>query len=315
MKQNQMKQIGMWILIVIGTLIVISIAMAIANGLKKPQELVYNVSTIKLAKQKVPHILTVQGILEGDPQVKAYPQVSGKFARNAVAEGTSVNKEDVIVYIDRDMVGYKYELAPVKAPVTGIVTKLYYTDKGDAVNPDIPVAEVANEDNVKVVFNLGQDDLLKLYKGQPAQIFFIDDPAISIDGEVFSVPPVVDTDIMAGTVVVKAQNKARTMKIGMSVNVEILTEEKESYMVPEKTVLLGEDNSYIYVNHGGKAAQVKVITGYKKEDLIEITGPFADGDEVVTDGNFKLFDGAKINTATAKAIPAEATAAPVKSGK
>jgi multidrug efflux pump subunit AcrA (membrane-fusion protein) len=135
-----------------------------------------------------------------------------------------------------------------------------------------------------------------VHKGQKASIFYTNDQAFSVDGGVYSVPPVIDTDIMAGTVVVKAPNKAKTMKIGMSVNVEILTEEKESYMVPEKSVLLGESESYVYVDKAGKAAQVKVVTGYRMNDMIEINGPLADGDEVVTDGNFRLYDGAAVST-------------------
>jgi multidrug efflux pump subunit AcrA (membrane-fusion protein) len=296
MKKETAKQIGKWMLIALCILVFLGLVIAISKMLKKSEPVVYNINSVKLAKQKVRHILKVQGILEGDPQVKVYPQVPGKFARNAVAEGAAVNKNDVVVYIDRDMVGYQYELAPVKAPISGVVTKLYYIDKGDAVNPQMPVAEVANEDNVKVVFNLGQDDLLKAHKGQKASIYYINDPAISTEGEVFSVPPVIDTDIMAGTIIVKAPNKAKTMKIGMSVNIEILTEEKDSYMVPEKAVLLGESESYIFMNKAGKAVQVKVSTGYRANDMIEINGPFADGDEVVTDGNFRLYDGAAVST-------------------
>jgi HlyD family secretion protein len=195
-------------------------------------------------------------------------------------------------------VGATFELAPVKAPVGGMVTKLYYIDKGDAVSPQLPVAEVANEDNVKVVFNLGQEDLLKVHKGQKATVFFINDQALSVEGAVASVPPVIDTDIMSGTVVVKAANRAKIMKIGMSVNVEVLTEEKDSYMVPEKAVLLGENEAYVYLDKEGKAARTVITTGYRMNDLIEINGPLVDGDEVVTDGNFRLFDGAVVSAGT-----------------
>jgi multidrug efflux pump subunit AcrA (membrane-fusion protein) len=303
MKKQDLKKIAMWVLIVLGALILVRVVIGIATGAKKSKDVVYNINTVKLVKQKVPHILSVQGILEGDPQVKVYPQVPGKFAKNVLAEGAAVNRNDVISYVYRDMVGQTFELAPVKAPISGIVTKLYYIDKGDAVGPQMPVAEVANEDNVKVVFNLGQDDLLKVHKGQKASVFYTNDQAFSVDGEVYSVPPVIDTDIMAGTVVVKAPNKAKTMKIGMSVNVEILTEEKDSYMVPEKAVLLGESESYVFVDKAGKVAQVKVVTGYRMNDMIEINGPLADGDEVVTDGNFRLYDGAAVSTGTEEAKP------------
>src|ERR1035437_2946629 len=298
MNRELVKKILMWVGIAIVAIIVFRIGSSMANSFKKQKPVVFNISDVKLVKQKVPHVLFVQGILEGDPQVKVYPQVPGKFAKNNVVEGQMINRGDIISYIDRDMVGQTFELAPVKAPVSGMVTKLYYIDKGDSVSPQMPVAEVANEDNIKVVFNLGQDDLLKVHKGQSAQIYYVNDSAIALTGTVASVPPVVDKDIMAGTVVVKAPNKGKTLKIGTSVNVDILTEEKESYVVPEKAVLLGVDGAYVYVNKAGKVSQVKVNTGFRINDLIEIDGPLSDNDAVVTDGNFRLFDGASVDNGT-----------------
>ncbi len=298
MNRELAKTILKWAGIALVAFILIRVVISIANGAKKQKDVIFNISDVKLAKQKVPHILSVQGILEGDPQVKVYPQVPGKFSRNNVVEGQMVNRGDIISFIDRDIVGATFELAPVKAPVTGMITKLYYMDKGDSVSPQMPVAEVANEDNIKVVFNLGQDDLLKVHKGQSAQIFFVNDSAISVTATVASVPPVVDKDIMAGTVVVKAANKGKTMKIGMSVNVDVLTEEKEGFVVPEKAVLLGESGAYVYVNKGGKVSQVKVNTGFRINDMIEIDGPLSEGDTVVTDGNFRLFEGASVDNGT-----------------
>ncbi|MEI7541812.1 MAG: efflux RND transporter periplasmic adaptor subunit [bacterium] len=300
MNRNLVKRILILLGIVIAALIIYRIGTSVTNGLKKQKEVVFNISDVKLVKQNVPHVLSVQGILEGDPQVKVYPQVAGKFAKNNTVEGQMVKRGDIIAYIDRDIVGATFELAPVKAPVSGMITKLYYMDKGDTVSPQMPVAEVANENKIKVVFNLGQDDLLKVQKGQSAQIYYANDKTISLNAIVASVPPVVDKDIMAGTVVAKAANKGKILKIGMSVNVDILTENKESYVVPEKAVLLGEDGAYVYVNRNGKASQVKVITGFRINDNIEVDGLLADGDNVITDGNFRLFEGAIVDNGNSK---------------
>ncbi len=294
MQKEKVKKIAKWILIVLVVLILFSILQSIFKGAKKFKENIYNVTAVKIKKYKIPHTLNFQGIIEGDPQVKVYSQVPGKFVKNNVEEGTFVKKEEVIAYIDRDMIGFKYELAPVKAPISGIVTKLYYIDKGDSISPQFPVAEIANDENIKVIVNAGQDDILKIKKGQIANIFYINDPAISMQGEVFSVPPVVDKDIMAGTVVIKAQNKGRTMKIGMSANVEIILEEVESYIIPERAILLGEDYAFVYINKDNKAEMVKVNTGFKYKGYIEISGPFKDGEEVIVDGNFKIYNGANI---------------------
>jgi multidrug efflux pump subunit AcrA (membrane-fusion protein) len=294
MDKKKIKGIGLWTVIVLGILILISVVFSIFKGAKRFKENVYNVTAVKLVKQKVPHILSYQSIIEGDPQIKVYSQVPGKFVKNAVLEGDTINREGIIAYIDRDMVGFKYELAPVKSPISGIVTKLYFMDRGDSVNPQIPVAEVANDENIKVVINVGQGDLLKIKKGQKAVISYTTDSAVMMEGEVVSVPPVIDKDIMAGTIVVKAVNKARTMKIGVSANVDIILEEGESYIVPERAILLAEDYSFVFLNKNGVAKQVKVNQGFKYKNSVEINGEFSDGDEVVVDGNFKIYDGAKI---------------------
>ncbi len=292
-----LKNILIWVLVLVGILIAARIVMKIAKGRKKPAELIYNVGVANITKQPIVRYLSVQGVVEGDPQVKVYPAVAGKFSKNAVAEGAMVKKDDTVVFLDRDMVGYKYELAPVKAPAAGMVTKLYYIDKGDAVNPEMPVAEIANEEKIKVVFNVGQEELIKLKKGQKVKISFIDDDSIFVEGQVFSVPPVINNDIMAGTIVVKAENKAKKMKLGMSVNVNIEINNAEGYKVLEKAVLMGENTTYIYIVEKGLAKQLSVSTGYRENDMIEISGAeLKDGQEVITDGNFRIAEGAVVNT-------------------
>ncbi len=42
------------------------------------------------------------------------------------------------------------------------------------------------------------------------------------------------------------------------------------------------------------ARQVNIQTGYSTNGMVEITGGFSDGDYIITDGNFKLYDGALI---------------------
>lgn len=299
MKNNneRIKKIVVWILIGLAAIAFIRIVIFVAKSVKKPATLIYNVSAVKLARQQVPHYLAMQGVVEGDPQVKAFPQVPGKFYRNAVAEGTMVAKGQDIVMIDRDMVGYQYQLAPVKAPVAGIVTRLYYIDRGDSVSPAMPVAEVANEEAIKVVFNVGQEELVQIAKGQKAKISFIEDPSLFVDGEVFSVPPVINSEIMAGTVVVKADNKDKKLKLGMSVNVDILAGSAENFLVPERAVLMGDDKSYVYINVSNTAKQVNVTTGYRVADSVEIvSADLKEGDEVLIDGAFKLAEGAKVDT-------------------
>jgi multidrug efflux pump subunit AcrA (membrane-fusion protein) len=261
----------------------------------KPKEIVFEVSTEKLKLTDLIEKIKFEGVVEGDPQIKVYSQVPGKFEKNAVAEGDSVKKDDCIAYINRDIVGFDYKLAPVKSPINGIVTKLFFVDKGDAVLPQLPVAEVSNIDNIKVVVTTGERDLNKIKKGLIAKINAEYDESIAVSGNVFSVTPFVNKDTLAGSVIIKAENKEHKLKPGMSVKIEIETEMRKTFFIPEKAILTDEQGQYIFINENGIAKKINVKTGYQENDYMEITGDLKEGTEIVTEGSFKLFEGAKLN--------------------
>ena len=65
---------------------------------------------------------------------------------------------------------------------------------------------------------------------------------------------------------------------------------------------MGENTTYIYLVENGLAKQLFVSTGYRENDMIEISGAeLKDGQEVITDGNFRIAEGAVVNTKTVAA--------------
>ncbi len=297
-KQKNIRNLKLffkWSLILLLIFIILGIAKFIINNKKKPVDLIFNTNSMIVKKEKIPIIFEIQAIVEGDPQVKVYPLVNGKFVKNALPEGAFVNKDDIVAYLDRDLVGSQYELVPVKAQISGYITKLYYNDRGASVSPQSPVAEIGNDAEIKVVFNVGQEDLARIKPGQKAVITSIDNPELSVDAYVYSVPPVIDRDILAGTVVVKAQNKEKKIKLGTTADIKITTAVKETIMIPERAILLGEETSFVFVDKDGYARQVFVKTGYKDGGKIEVISGINPGDKLIVDGNFKLFDGAKLS--------------------
>jgi RND family efflux transporter MFP subunit len=140
----------------------------------------------------------------------------------------------------------------------------------------------------------GEADLIKIKKDMAAEIEPVYDGE-GLTGNVYSVTPYVDRDTMAGTVIVKAENKTRKIKPGMSVKVRIKTAQRKGFMVPESAVLMGEGKTYIFINDNGAAKRIDVQTGYMEGDRTEITGNLAEGTEVITEGNFKLYEGAKVS--------------------
>lgn len=288
-----MKKILFWTLAVFTAVILFRIGYKVVQGFQKTKELAYDVSGAPLKKSKVTQSAHFSGVIEGDPQVKVYPILNGKFERNAVIEGQKVNKGDVIAYINRDQIG-SFELLTVKSPISGMVIKTYFKDRGAAVVPMMPVAEIGNPDSVKIVIPAGGADLVKIKAGQKAVIRLQQGEGIA-EGVVDKVSASVSRDDPAGQLIIKAGNGNGRLIIGFGADAEVITGEAEVFLVPERAVLLGQDRAYIFINNKGSAREIEVTTGNLHGREIEISGPIAEGDEVVIKGAFKLYDGAKIN--------------------
>jgi membrane fusion protein (multidrug efflux system) len=68
-----------------------------------------------------------------------------------------------------------------------------------------------------------------------------------------------------------------------------------AFVVPEKAVLMGPDKTFVFLNNTGTAIELPVLIGYSRDGMVELTGNLKEGDEIITDGNFKLNNGAQIN--------------------
>jgi hypothetical protein len=269
----------------------------IVQGAAPRRPTVVTVGLMPLKKQALEKTLSFRGIVEGDPQVKVYPGVAGKFAGNAAAEGDFVAADQVLAWVGRDVVGQVFEPAPVRAPVAGMVKRLYYTDRGAPVTVDRPVAEIANPDRVKIVLTVGEADLGRVKTGMEAVIRSPYDPALALKAAVSSVTPFVDSETFSGNIIVRAGNPGRAAAVGMSATVDIVYARADAFAVPVAAVQQDMEAAFIYLDVDDTARRTVVTTGYVKNGLVEISGAFREGDIVVTDGSFKLFDGAKIAAA------------------
>jgi multidrug efflux pump subunit AcrA (membrane-fusion protein) len=294
----KMKKIQKGALIVIGALAVImliQIAVKLARSSARPAENIVTVGAVIAQAKEIDETVVNRGIAEGDPQVKVYTTVPGKFERAAVKEGTVVKKDDTIFYINRDVVGMDFQLVPVKSPINGIVTRIYFSDKGAMVSPQYPAAEVSNPAEIKVIMQTGEEDMVKVKNGMAADINPVYGGGGVLKGTVYSSTPFIDTDTMSGTIIVKAPNMGNSLKPGMSVEVIIHTDKRRAIMIPESAVLMGEGKTYVFINDSGKAKRVDVKTGYMAENETEIVEGIPEGAQIINEGNFKLNEGSKLN--------------------
>jgi multidrug efflux pump subunit AcrA (membrane-fusion protein) len=287
---------GSIVMIGIIVIIFVRIGISISKSRRAPRTFSYAVGVVPLKLEAVKVKISFTGTAEGDPQVKVYPLASGKFWGNNVSEGDWVDSGSSVASINRDIVGMNYQLSPVLAPVSGVVKRLFFTDRGTTVTLDKPIAEIADPRNIKVIINAGELDLPKLKQGMSAIISSLVDPSRIIEGSVRSVTPYVDSDTLTGVIVVRAPNPATKINVGSSVNVSIILGESKMFMAPQEAILSKLDKTFVFINSNGIARQTIVTQGYIQDNFVEIRGGFKEGDLLVVQGAFKLSDGAKIQT-------------------
>lgn len=147
-------------------------------------------------------------------------------------------------------------------------------------------------------------DLSRLEPGQPAQL--TGPGGETLPGTVRAIAPTVDPQTHTALVYVDLPAAAaRTVSAGMFARGEFNLGAKPALTLPQSALLLREGFAYVFRVENGKVVQIKVTTGRRRGERVEIEGLDA-GAAVVASGVGFLADGDVVRVVT----PAEAKTAP-----
>lgn len=261
------------------------------NTLEKDRFLV---KTGKAEVRDIEDYLTLVGSIKAMDEAVLYPRVSGKLLKNLLTEGDAVTKDQAVALIERDEPGVVYEPAPVPSTLDGVIGRVYQ-DSGANVTQQTPIALVVSQGRVRVVVDLPERYVGKVYMGQPAHIKVDAFPDTSFQGKVYRVSPVVDTKTRSAAIELLVDNSTGRLKSGMFSEVRLVVGAKSGAIaVPSAAVLSENDKPYVFIPSGDTAARREVKTGISNGDYTQISGGLKAGDELITFGLYGLKDGSKI---------------------
>ena len=113
-------------------------------------------------------------------------------------------------------------------------------------------------------------------------------------------------DPVTRAVVVRAwiPNEDRALRPGMLLTVQIVTEEKQALMVPERVVVQVRENAFVYLVDGENFARRQPVQlGTRQAGEVEIVSGLEIGDRVITQGVIKLRDGVPVHLAGQPGAP------------
>jgi membrane fusion protein, multidrug efflux system len=258
------------------------------------------------------HVIEGQGVKAGDVVV----QLDDRMAQAAVdkaqharefAEQVAARQDRILKFggtsmqakqeAEQRLAAARAELASAQAaiaqvqlasPLNGVVARIN-VQPGQTVDLNTVVAEIIDLKRLVATVNVPADEAIRLRAGQTADIFADSANTPATVGMVSFIGPSVNIKTGAATVRLSLAQDCG-LRPGQFVRVRIVTEELHDRLaVPRESVVKADDEPVIYVVEGDKAMQMRVKTGLRDGNLIEVAAEgLKEGDTIVTVGAYGL---------------------------
>ncbi len=177
----------------------------------------------------------------------------------------------------------------VRAPISGKVTGKF-VELGAEINPGQKIAEISQAKNVKIEINLSSDDIYRIELGQ--KVLINDD----LEATILTINPSADLITKKVMVEIFFDNSDEVLIPGTFVSVNIPVEKitktnKNSVFVPLKSVIITQNENFLFVNNNGIAEKFLVELGRTEGALVEVLNGLEDGVEIVVEGAKSLKEG------------------------
>jgi RND family efflux transporter MFP subunit len=189
------------------------------------------------------------------------------------------------------------QLAVLRAPISGVVTKLN-APIGAQVDIAQPIVEVADLGALDIIFNVSPSDAARIGPGASVAL----SAGESAKGEALGVGHIIDVggavDSATRSVAVRAiaPPGARALRIGETIFGEISTAVHPRAIIIPIVALVPEGEGYkVFVVGAGNIARERNVTvGRRNETTVEILNGLTEGEVVVTEGAYGLEDSVKV---------------------
>jgi membrane fusion protein (multidrug efflux system) len=280
------------IIVVVVLLIAIFLRIGASRRGRKTEEFTASISVevMPAKRDNVKSTCEVLGTIMAVKTAQVFPETMGRITQILVKEGTYVTKENNLMAMRNETIGFEYEEGFIRSPISGNIAKIM-VDVGSMVAPQTPVAVVMDYSRVNVAFNLAETNMGCIRKNDKVVVTIDAMPGQTFTGIVNELTPVVDP--MTRTLGVKASlnNAQKTLRPGMTARVTINLGEKINVIVVPRDALL---DGYLFVVSDSTAERRDVVPGLIGDMYAEIISGLNDGERVVIVGQQRLAGGEKV---------------------
>ncbi|OQK18290.1 hypothetical protein AU255_10825 [Methyloprofundus sedimenti] len=192
------------------------------------------------------------------------------------------------------------EYLPITSPVNGTIIEKNLV-AGSAVKAGTRLLRLADLSTVWVEGQVYEADLPWIKVGMSAHIILPGHVEQSYTAKVIFVDPILNPQTRSAIIRVQLDNANGLLRPDMFATLSLHIDLGERMVVPEQAVIYSGEQRIVFVDKGhGRLLPVKIKTGLRNDDMIEVLDGLAKGDIIVTSGNFLIAAESKLKSGLAQ---------------
>lgn len=220
---------------------------------------------------------------------------SKEFRQRSLLDKDAISQESYdqivtelqIIEADINLIQARISETELRAPFDGIIG-LRYLSEGAYATPSIKIAKLIKISPLKIEFSIPERYASEIKIGYPVT-FMVDANNNIFEATVYAVDPKIDIDTR--TIVLRAlyPNKNEEFKSGRYASITLkMSQIENAIAIPTEALIPEMDGEKVFIYKSGKASTVRVETGLRTADQIQITNGLKFGDTLLTSGILQL---------------------------
>ena len=200
---------------------------------------------------------------------------------------------------DIDFAAAQIAKTEIKAPFDGIIG-LKNVSEGAFVSTNTIIAIIQQINPVKIDFAVSERYSSSVKKGDKLS-FTIEGNDRTLSGDVFAVEPKIDVSTRTVQIRAVCPNPKGDIYPGAFAKVQLaLSDIDSALMIPTEAIIPDLKGKKVYRIKNGQAESVKVTTGLRTDEKVQIITGLSAGDTVITSGIMSLKPGAPVKVTELK---------------
>lgn len=191
----------------------------------------------------------------------------------------------------------RLQRSEIRAPFAG-VAGIRRVSVGDYVKEGADLVNLEDLSSLKVDFRVPESNLGQIRSGQAVVVTVDAYEGRSFEAVVEAIDPQIDAQGRAVVLRARIDNREGLLRPGLFARVRLTLEARPAVAsVPEDALIPTAEGQFVFLVDGETARRVPVETGARRDARVEIRKGLEEGMRVVTAGQIKLRDGARIKIA------------------